>query len=135
VIFYEGWMDPAVPARMVTAYHERLVKAAGGPAAAARFERLYMLPGVYHCAGGPGADRAGGSGQDGVSLDPEHDMLSALEAWVERGRPPASLVAAKVEDGKVVRTRRLCPYPLQARYDGKGDRDRAESFVCARPPA
>ena len=135
VIFYSGWMDPAVPARMVTTYHEQVVEAAGGPAAAARFERLTCRPASTTAPGGPGADRIGGSGQDGQSLDPRHDLLSALEAWIERGRAPGDLVAAKLEDGKLVRTRRICAYPLQARYKGSGSTDDAANFVCAAAPA
>jgi feruloyl esterase len=132
-ILYTGWMDGAVAARMVTGYYDQVVKTAGGEPKAAAFSRLYMLPGVFHCAGGPGLDVAGGSGGDGIALDPEHDMLSALEAWVEKGRAPGAIVAAKLDAGKVIRTRPLCPYPQQARYRGKGSTDEAASFVCARP--
>jgi feruloyl esterase len=132
-ILYTGWMDGAVAARMVTGYYDQVVKTAGGEAKAAAFSRLYMLPGVFHCAGGPGLDVAGGSGGDGIAIDPGHDMLSALEAWVEKGRAPGAIVAAKLDAGKVIRTRPLCPYPQQARYRGKGPTDEAASFVCAQP--
>ena len=119
MIFYSGWMDPAVPARMVTTYHEQVVKAAGGPAAAARFERLYMLPGVYHCAGGPGPN--------------VFDALTPLVQWVEQGVAPETIVATKfVADTPpaVQMTRPLCVYPKVARYKGSGDSNVAASFVC-----
>lgn len=132
LIMYSGWFDPAVAARMVVAYHEAVVRRAGGPAAAARFERLYMIPGMYHCAGGPGADQIGGSGADAPIVDAGHDLLTALEEWVERGHSPGPVIASKVEQGKVTRTHLICPYPQRARYVG-GDPNRAESFSCEAP--
>jgi feruloyl esterase len=135
VIFYTGWMDPAVAARMVTGYYDRVTAAAGGETEAAQFSRLYMLPGVFHCGGGPGPDQMGGAGRDAPIPDPQHDMLSALEAWVERDQAPQSLIVSKVEDGRVIRTRRLCPYPQVARYNGTGSPDEAASFRCVRARA
>jgi feruloyl esterase len=135
VIFYTGWMDPAVAARMVTEYYDKVVAAAGGERQASTFTRLYMLPGVFHCAGGPGPDQAGGSGQDAPVVDPQHDMLSALEAWVEGGVAPQTLIAAKLAEGRVVRTRPLCTYPRQAHYRGAGSTDEAANFRCVRPAA
>ncbi|MCR5879818.1 tannase/feruloyl esterase family alpha/beta hydrolase [Phenylobacterium sp. J367] len=134
-ILYTGWMDGAVAARMVTGYYDDLVAEAGGEAKAATFSRLYMLPGVFHCAGGPGPDQIGGSGGDAPIPDPRHDLLSALEAWVEKGQAPREIVASKLEAGRVVRTRPLCPYPLLARYKGTGSTDEAANFACVRPPA
>ncbi len=133
VIMYTGWMDPAVAAKMVTAYYDGLIKAAGGETSAAQFSRLYMMPGVFHCGGGPGPDQIGGRIENGAVVDPQYDMLTALEQWVEQGRAPGVLVAAKREAGKTVRTRPLCPYPAQARYTGKGSTDEAQNFVCVRP--
>ena len=133
LLMYSGWMDPAVAARMVVAYRDRLVAQAGGDRAADRFLRLYMLPGVYHCTGGPGPDRIGGAGADAPIVDPQHDLLSALEAWVEQGRAPRTIIASKVVDGTVRQTRPICPYPASAVYDGKGDTDDAANFHCALP--
>lgn len=133
VIFYTGWMDGAVAARMVTDYYDQVVKAAGGKAAADGFSRLYMLPGVFHCSGGPGPDQIGGSGGDAPVVDDRHDMLTALEGWVENGRAPAEMIVSKIEAGQVVRTRPLCPYPAQAIYKGAGDTNLASSFRCGKP--
>ena len=74
------------------------------------------MPGVSHCSGGEGPD--------------SFDGLGALEAWVERGEPPERIQAAKIVDGKTVRTRPLCPYPQVARYDGSGSIDEAANFAC-----
>jgi feruloyl esterase len=83
------------------------------------FFRLFMVPGMFHCGGGPGPDT--------------FDKLGPLMDWVERGVAPESLVARRVEGGKTVRARPLCPYPQVARYKGTGSIDDPASFVCARP--
>jgi feruloyl esterase len=83
------------------------------------FFRLFMVPGMTHCAGGVGPD--------------QFDAVTAVIDWVEKGRAPASLVAAKLAGGKPVRTRPLCPYPQVARYSGTGSLDDAASFRCAMP--
>jgi len=128
-IQYSGWMDPAVPANMVVEYHDAVAEAAGGRGKAAEFARLYMIPGMYHCAGGPGADRFGGAGGDGTSLDAQHDLLTALEQWIEHGKAPGSIIAAKMAQDKVVRTHLVCPYPQSAHFLG-GDPDVASSYEC-----
>ena len=74
---------------------------------------------VAHCRGGPGPDR--------------FDAVAALERWVEEGVAPDRLVASKVVDGAVQRTRPLCPYPQVARYQGTGSIDDAASFACVAP--
>lgn len=130
VIQYTGWLDGAVAARMVIDYHEAMTKRMGGPARSASFSRLYMLPGVHHCAGGPGPDQIGGSGRDAPVVDAQHDLLTALEHWVEKGRAPGAIIASKVDGGAVTRTRLICPYPQQAKYKG-GDPAKASSFTCS----
>jgi feruloyl esterase len=83
------------------------------------FARLFMIPGMAHCAGGVGPER--------------HDPMTAVIDWVEKGRAPDTLLASKVTDGKVVRTRPLCPYPQVARYKGQGSIDEASNFSCVSP--
>jgi feruloyl esterase len=60
-------------------------------------------------------------------------MLPPLIEWVEKGAAPDRILAAKLVDGKPVRTRPLCPYPQTARYKGSGSIDQAENFTCAAP--
>jgi feruloyl esterase len=57
-------------------------------------------------------------------------MLSAVEQWVEKGKAPEQIAASRVQDGKVDRTRPLCPYPQTAQYKGTGSTDDAANFVC-----
>ena len=127
-IQYSGWMDPAVPANMIVEYHEEVAEVMG-EAEANAFSRLYMVPGMYHCGGGPGADSLGGAGRDAPIVDARHDLLTALEEWVEEGTAPGPIIASKVEDGEVTRTHLVCPYPQSAQFIGDDPND-AASFVC-----
>ena len=126
-IIYQGWMDPAVASKMTIGYYEDVAKRMSN---APDVIRLFMAPGMLHCSGGAGPDLFGGSGSDAPIVDKDHDLLSALEHWVERGQAPDQVVASKVTDGKVVRTRPLCAYPKIAKYKGTGSTDDAASFSC-----
>ena len=116
LIMYHGWADPAISAYGTLDYYEKVTKAVGGQREADAFSRLYLVPGMHHCSGGPGPNT--------------FDMLTALEDWVEHGMAPAQVVATHAIDGKVDRTRPLCPHPQVARYTGSGDVDDAASFRC-----
>ena len=94
------------------------------------FFRLFMVPGMGHCSGGTGTTHFGNQGGEAPVVDADHDVLAALDAWVEKGVAPARIVAFRVEGGKTVRTRPLCPYPTRAVYAGKGSTDEAASFTC-----
>lgn len=128
LIQYSGWMDPAVPANMIVEYHEDVAEVMG-EVVTNEFSRLYMVPGMYHCGGGPGADNLGGAGRDAPIVDARHDLLTALEQWVEVGKAPGPMIASKVEAGDVTRTHLVCPYPQSAQFTG-GNPDDAASFVC-----
>jgi len=78
--------------------------------------RMFLMPGVLHCAGGPGPDTA--------------DWTTAMADWVENGKPPDRVVAKKMSAGAVSRTRPLCAYPQKAVYKGSGSTDEAQSFAC-----
>ena len=138
LILYHGWNDPAIPSRGTVDYFNRVV-AAAGEAKASEFARLFMVPGMQHCSGGPGAT---GFGQGGPTLDaaldnPEHNIYRALESWVETGTAPEKMIAQKVDEqgGKpaVIFSRPLCPYPQAAAYSGAGDRNDAASYSCSLP--
>jgi hypothetical protein len=78
---------------------------------------LYLVPGMFHCWGGVNVDR--------------FDLMTPLIDWVEQGKPPGSVIGRRIEAGQVTRTRPLCRYPGQSRYDGRGDPDQAQSFRCS----
>jgi hypothetical protein len=134
LILYHGWNDPAIPAVNTVNYYEEVI-AKTGQSNADSFVRLYMVPGMQHCAGGAGADVLGQSGT--WPADAQKNARTALETWVEKGTAPGVIIATKTAGnapgaaGDAVMTRPLCPYPQAAQYKGSGDANRAENFVCA----
>jgi feruloyl esterase len=118
LIQYHGWSDPGVPPRNSVDYYER-VTARDGPAQTRGYYRLFMVPGMGHCTGGPGTA--------------SFDMLPALRSWVEQGRAPSMVPAAHLEGGREVRTRPLCPYPERAVWNGSGSSDDRANFSCRAP--
>jgi feruloyl esterase len=124
LLHYHGWADPGIPPLNSIGYYESVRGAViGSDIDRAEFEksyRLFMVPGMDHCGGGQGPDR--------------FDTLKTLDAWVETGKPPESIVASRINDGVVERTRPLCPYPAVAVYRGEGSTDDAASFFCSAQP-
>ena len=136
LILFHGWNDAALAAEATIDYFEA-VRARLGPEATDSFVRLYMMPGLQHCFGGPGAHYCGGLT---VPLgDSEHDFSAALERWVEEGVAPGTMVAVKpVDESKpaagVSQTRPLCPYPRAAVFGGTGRPDDPSAYTCERTP-
>jgi feruloyl esterase len=119
IIVYHGLSDPAISAYGTIDYYEKMTRAVGGQKEAEAFSRLYLVPGMHHCSGGPGPN--------------SFDMLTVLEHWVERGMAPTQVIASHATNQKVDRTRPLCPYPQVARYTGSGSVDEAANFRCVIP--
>jgi feruloyl esterase len=130
LILYHGWADPLVAPQTTIGYYENVRRRNGR--LAERGVRLFMAPGVDHCRGGAGPDLFGGAGGDAPRRDPDHDLLSALERWVDARRPPERVVATRIEDGRTVRTRPLCAWPVRARFAGRGSTDEAANFTCVK---
>jgi feruloyl esterase len=132
LLMYHGWADPLIPSQssinyfnaLVSAESSDLQQASFGPGDAGlgetqKYARLFMVPGMYHCSGGPGPN--------------VFDALTPLVTWVETGVAPETIVAAKfVNDTPptVQMTRPLCVYPKVARYSGSGSTSSAASFTC-----
>jgi feruloyl esterase len=136
LILYHGWNDPAISPWNTIAYFES-VEEKMGKQKAASFTRLYMVPGMEHCIGGPGASALGQSGAE-TAKGPKYGLFDSLQEWVEKGSPVEDVAATKYEKGdggamKVIITRPLCVYPAVAKYKGSGDSNDAASFVCAKP--
>jgi hypothetical protein len=135
LILYHGWQDPAIPAESTTDYYESVV-ARLGQRETESFVRLYMAPGVQHCADGPGPDAFGQAG-DWSSDDAARSLRVALEQWVERDTAPVTIIASKYTGEELAQratmTRPLCPYPQEATFKGTGDPDDAASFSCVAP--
>ena len=123
LMLYHGWNDAAIPAGATLDYYASMRKAVG--AAADQQVRLFMVPGLAHCWGGPGPTF--------------FDKMAEMERWVESGVAPDRIVATEYDPpvnffplahSKKVRTRPLCPWPTVARYKGSGSTDDAASFAC-----
>jgi hypothetical protein len=141
LIQYHGWGDPAITAISSIDYYEnvrtflnRFPDARKEKTDIGDFYRLFLVPGMGHCSGGIGPSSFG-NGFGPARTDAERDLLSALEAWVEKGEAPQKLVGTgtAVNDSQATLTRPLCPYPQTARYLGKGDPNDAHNFECALP--
>jgi hypothetical protein len=135
LIMYHGWADHSIsPLRTVQYFGD--IHRTTGPEAD-EFLRLFIAPGLHHCVGGPGPNSFGGRGQAWLHDDPDHDIVRALDRWVEQGTAPDRIIAAKFrsDDPKqgVARTRPLCAYPQMARYTGSGSVDDAANFRCENP--
>lgn len=129
VLVYHGVSDPIFSVSDTETWYRNLGRASGGPAAG--FARLYRVPGMNHCSGGPSTDQA--------------DFLSPLVDWVEFGIAPQAIVAGARGPGNPggvnadvpaswspTRTRPLCPFPQVARYNGSGDVEQAANWRCSR---
>jgi feruloyl esterase len=114
LIIYSGWSDAAVPAAGVIGYYEEVL---AHDETAAADVRLFMMPGVEHCFGGPGPSWV--------------NFLTEIDNWVETGEAPDQVTAAWLNkqlepDG----TRPVCAYPSFLKYNGTGDSRDAASFRC-----
>ena len=110
LLMYHGWSDQNIAPRNTIGYVER-VAARLGPDSGDML-RLFMVPGMRHCEGGPGF-RA-------------FDALAALEAWVETGKAPSTILGTNPESGL---SRPLCAYPTVVRFTS-GDATDPGSFTC-----
>jgi feruloyl esterase len=129
LIVYHGWSDAALPPEGAINYYNSVEAALGGKSSF--FMRLFMVPGMQHCAGGPGANSFG---QFTPAGDADHDLNQALERWVEKGIAPDKLIATKFVDDNpkkdAAMTRPLCAWPQSAKYKGTGDPNDAANFDC-----
>ena len=139
LLMYHGWADPLIPPQSSINYFNALANLDRGNgrdrdeaqqvdfrpgdggkfSATQHYARLFMVPGMFHCAGGPGPN--------------VFDALTPLVNWVEQGVAPETIVATKfVADTPpaVQMTRPLCVYPKVARYKGSGDSNVAANFAC-----
>jgi feruloyl esterase len=132
LLMYHGWADPLIPSQSSINYFNALLKRAADEPQQARFDnddsllsatqkyaRLFMVPGMYHCSGGPGPN--------------VFDALTPLVNWVEAGTAPQTILATKfVNDTPpaVQMTRPLCLYPKVAKYNGSGSTSIAANFTC-----
>jgi feruloyl esterase len=121
MILYHGASDPSIPASQSIAFYRELVEQQQGIERTQQNVRLFLVPGMHHCSGGPGPDR--------------FDTLSALEAWVEHGKAPDMIQAGTKPASPVQHRLPLCPYPQQGRYRGTGEINDTANWSCAAATA
>lgn len=112
MIMYHGWNDPALSAFATIKHYEEVEQKDKNIQS---YIRLFLLPGVLHCGGGPGPD--------------EVDWVKLIRDWVENDKAPERVVLSKKEKDKVVMTRPVFPFPKVAVYSGKGDINLEKNFV------
>lgn len=116
LLMYHGWADNIIAPRESVNYYESVLAAMGSIKETEGFARLFMMPAVGHCGGGPGAD--------------DFEKIGVLEQWVEQGSAPNTIIATHRTKGVVDMTRPLCPYPEVAQWKGSGNTNDAANFVC-----
>ena len=123
LIQYHGWSDPDITPLNSINYYESVAKTMAhngnhGYRDTREFYRLFMVPGMQHCAGGPGAT--------------SFNMVGALDQWVEHGVAPERIIASHMTNGAADRTRPLCAYPYEAQWKGSGQHGSGGQFrLCA----
>jgi len=129
MIQYAGWSDAAIAPENGLNYFRRVQQTIGDTS---DFYRVFMAPGMAHCNGGLGLNAFGNGTANGPVIDADHDLVAALERWVEQGVAPDQIVATHYVNNvapQVDFQRPLCPYPQRAEYVG-GDPKAATSFAC-----
>jgi len=117
LLLYHGWADPGIaPGHTVNFFNDVLTTMGSQQD---DWLRLFMIPGMLHCGGGPGTD--------------QFNKMAVIERWREDGTAPAQILASHVTNGQVDMTRPLCPYPQVAVYKGSGSTNDAANFSCKAP--
>jgi pimeloyl-ACP methyl ester carboxylesterase len=121
LLLYHSWADDSLTPATAIDFYRANEKSFGGAKSLDDFFRLFVLPGMFHCRGGEGADSV--------------DFLSAIETWVEKGTPPDKLIAYKTNTARPITqdprfplpasdvkfSRPIFPFPAASRYSGRGD--------------
>ncbi len=114
LLLYHGWADQAIPPGNTVNFYSAVLDKMGPDQS--DWLRLFMIPGMQHCAGGQGTD--------------QFNKMAVIERWREEGKAPAQIVAAHVTNAQIDMTRPLCPYPQVAVYKGSGLTTDAGNFTC-----
>jgi len=135
LILYHGWNDAAI-SPLATVDYVNSVRQKMGDQQTQEFVRLFLVPGMQHCSGGPGPAEFGQYGHFNPTLDSAaNNMTIALEEWVEKGTAPEQVIARGNTDASGAGkgdsfSQPICAYPKAAIYKGSGDRKNAASYAC-----
>ncbi len=136
LILYHGLADTLVPPAQSLAFFNRQARQVGGAQRLNRFAKLFLAPGMTHCAGGAGADAfnsamAGAAPPAGNGAD--HDLFQTLIDWTGGASAPQRVIATKYDaSGAIAFQRPICAYPSRATYSGSGSPLSPSSFICSR---
>jgi feruloyl esterase len=138
LIQYHGWNDGSPPPLHSVNYYISVLSRMGGVEKTQSFYRLFMVPGMMHCGAGPGPNAFGNLMDLAPAQDPQHNIFVALQNWVEKSSAPDRIIATKYNEDNpakgVATTRPLCPFPQQAKWNGKGPASDEGNWSCAAPP-
>ena len=121
LIMYHGWSDPAISPLESVRFYKHLINDvfSGDVTEVRRFARLFMVPGMHHCAGGPGPN--------------VFDLLTPLDNWVTNHKAPDSVLATHYFENEpttfIDRSMPLCAFPETAHLVG-GNVFVASSWRC-----
>ncbi len=136
LIMYHGYADGLITPYTTIQYYRKLARTQGGFDALQHHVRLFMVPEMYHCHGGPGPNNFGTFAVQPAQTDALHDATTALEQWAENGIAPDQFIATKFTNDDptqpALRTMPVCPFPAQAQYTGSGDVKDAANWTCAK---
>lgn len=136
LVLFHGWADAAIPPENTLRYHSSMLRLSGPRAA--RSVRLFMVADMQHCLGGTGPDSFGQMGAPKPDDAPEHNIVAALQSWVEGHRPaPESLIGYRGLGGLMgipvvapEKQRLICAWPNRDVLTPGGDPDKAASYSC-----
>jgi len=129
LMLYSGLADAGVPFDDVVQYYDR-VTSLNGENGSGDFARLFLVPGMGHCTGGPGVTDMGQPSSTEVPESRDSDALIALVAWTEGGTAPTQIIAHKPGgNGTPAQERPICAYPALPDYR-RGDPAKRGSYVC-----
>jgi feruloyl esterase len=117
LLMYHGWSDQLISPENSINYYSSVLARMGQKQD--DWYRLFLVPGMAHCQGGPGPN--------------QFNIFGALERWKENGEAPQQISASHVTNNRVDMTRPLCPYPQVAAYKGVGSTNDAANFACKAP--
>jgi pimeloyl-ACP methyl ester carboxylesterase len=142
LILFQGWSDAAIAPLSTIKYYED-VGSRMGEKQRGEFMRLFMVPGMQHCAGGSGPSSFGGLAAPVQPENPAHDLSAALERWVEKGVAPQSVRAIRGRDlrkalfnpdyNDIESSGLICAWPKRAKWNGSGDPKDAATYSCVAP--
>jgi feruloyl esterase len=135
LIVYQGWADQQVPPEAAIAFRDALVKKTA-PAQVDGYMRLFMVPGMLHCSlPGPGPNLVFQENDSAETpVQPERDVLGALQMWVEQGQAPEHFVVRLEDERRRITSSTVlsCREPQSAHYRGSGDAKDAANWQCVK---